>query len=215
MSGVGPTGHPTTGRPVWCRGSGRARRGCALPRDLPPQPPSSVAIVCPTKCRSKEAQRQGVEKRDAGKGRAVTPCRTTLFSRASTRMFRLTRLDRLQQQPVSREARHDVPMCDQTRLSASRPPIPGTSGEMLDSHNLQDVLDSPTGWDRTKGSDNDRRTKGSIMAVSDSDNPVTRARRKVLSAGHGRVSGRCRRPRTVSSRSASLRIFRMVAAMQV
>ena len=42
-----------------------------------------------------------------------------------------------------------------------------------------------------------------------------RARRKVVSAGHGRVSGRCRRPRTVSSRSASLRIFRMVAAMRV
>jgi phosphoserine phosphatase len=44
---------------------------------------------------------------------------------------------------------------------------------------------------------------------------TTRARRKVVSAGHGRVSGRCRRPRTVSSRSASLRIFRMVAAMRV
>ena len=58
------------------------------------------------------------------------------------------------------------------------------------------------------------------FAVSDLDvfvqaGRVDRARRKVVSAGHGRVSGRCRRPRTVSSRSASLRIFRMVAAMRV
>ena len=42
-----------------------------------------------------------------------------------------------------------------------------------------------------------------------------RARRKVVSAGHERVAGRCCRPRMVSSRSGSLRIFRMVAAMRV
>jgi 4-carboxymuconolactone decarboxylase len=44
---------------------------------------------------------------------------------------------------------------------------------MLDSHNLQDVLAPATGWDRTNGADSDRRTKGSIMAVSASDNPGT------------------------------------------
>ncbi len=42
-----------------------------------------------------------------------------------------------------------------------------------------------------------------------------RARRKVVSAGHERVSGRCCRPRMVSRRSGSLRIFRRVAAMRV
>ena len=45
--------------------------------------------------------------------------------------------------------------------------------------------------------------------------PPDRAGRKVVSAGHERFSGCCRRPRMVSRRCGSLRIFRMVAAMRV